>query len=534
MRYLIALLACALAPLPATASMYLNPNPGAWPGGHITWYYNPAGRPANINDAEILAAVNASFATWQRACGIQATYGGLTTTPANPQPSGAYVIGWADLGSPQFYALGGARSSSTSGDYRPFTGGGVRINTNGSKPQAIRAKLDGATFVGVLNHEIGHSLGLAHSDDPVSIMFANPYNTDDYFLDLQGDDVSACAELYGGKGVIPVTDHRTAAPAATAFTMTASVQATQPTATPPSSSLSQIDAASGATYYFATHWQNLPAGAKVVRQTVSPYGGVYIVSPTLQEPASGFRFNVAPDYYRLPFAGRWAFQVLVNQQLAANVAFDVLHGQVDPVAAFEAAIVGERQADGVLNWRVVPYGRGKPVQTRVIANGSALAASSAAPQAGGNTVEVWMETDRPRYKPNEGDGQPAHSFDVVRRASFAAAADGSLPAAAIQVNEWGTLTEYAANATVVLTEAADHGVYVAAMLGGTLYFRTAAGWSAQATPLLSARGPAVVMFDALRNLDVRNLPAGTALFVGYGRSLDDVVGKQQYKLVHTF
>jgi hypothetical protein len=122
----------------------------------------------------------------------------------------------------------------------------------------------------------------------------------------------------------------------------------------------------------------------------------------------------------------------------------------------------------------------------------------------------------------------------VRRAGFDAAADGSLPAAAIQVNEWGTPTGYAPNATVVLTEAADHGVYVAAMLGGTLYFRTPAGWSTQAAPLVSAHGPAVVMFDALRNLDVRSLPAGTALFVGHGRSLDEVVAKQQYGLVHAF
>lgn len=528
------LVACAAASVPAQASMFSNAYPGSWPGGRITWYYNPAGRPANITDAEVIAAFTTSFATWQRACGIEASYGGLTTTPAQPTPAGSYVVGWNDFGSAQFLALGSTRSTVTSGNHRPFSGGGVRINTYGNRPQDVRERLDSGSFVGVLNHEIGHSLGLAHSDDPVSIMYANPYNTDDYFLDLQGDDVAACADVYGSRGVVDVPDRRNAVPAPHAYTMQASVLAAPPSATPPAASLSQVDPTSGATYYLATHWANLPPGSQVVRQTVSPYGSLYTVTPAAREAASGFRANVAPGYYRLPFAGRWVLQVLVDRQLAASVPFDVVQGQTTPVAPFEAAIVGELQGGGALRWRVATYGAGAPVQTRVVANGSALEGIAARAQPGSNAVEVWIETDRPRYKPGDGDGQPERSYDVARRALFAAAADGTPLAAPIRVSESGTPTAYAASATLVLTEAAEQGVYVAALVGGTAYFRTAGGWSTQPVPLASARGPAVVTLDVLRNLDVRGVPPGSALYVGYGRTLDEVVSRGQYALVRSF
>lgn len=530
----LATLASVLPGPAAQASVFISPYPSGWPGGRITWLYNPAGRPANITDAEILAAVNASFAAWKHACGVEATYGGLTSQPADTFPTGAYVIGWADFGSAQLLALGGARSSVTSGSFRPFTGGGVRLNTFGDRPQRMRSQLDGNTFVGVLNHEIGHSLGLAHSDEPSSIMFANPYNTDDYFLDLQGDDISACADLYGGKGVIPVLDKRDAVPVATSFSMKASVMAALPTAAGLTPSLAQIDPTSGSTYYFATAWQNLPANSQVVRQTVTPYGSLHTVTPAQQESSSGTRAGPAPDFYRLPFAGRWALQVLVNQQLVASVPFEVTHGQADPVAPFEAAIIGERQTNGALRWRVAPYGRGQPIQTVVVANSTAVDGMSAPAKAGSNSVEVWMETNRPRYKPGDPEGQPAHSFDVMRRASFSAAADGTPQTASIKVNQTGTPSSYAANATLVLNEAADHGVYVAALLGGTLYFRTPAGWTPQASPLVTARGPAVLQLDVLRNFDIRQVPPGTALFVGYGRTLDEVVAKNQYALVRSF
>ena len=46
----------------AWASVFNAKVPGKWPAGQITWYYNPTGRPANLADAEVIAAVSTALA----------------------------------------------------------------------------------------------------------------------------------------------------------------------------------------------------------------------------------------------------------------------------------------------------------------------------------------------------------------------------------------------------------------------------------------------------------------------------------------
>lgn len=532
-RAALSLIACAglLASPSAFPSVYNMAVPGTWPEGRITWYYNPAGRPADITDAEIIDTVKAAFAEWKRVCQVEGTYGGLTSTPVSPIPNGAFVVGWTDFGSPDFHAKGFHRSTSSSTSYAPFTGGGTQINI--SNPD-WRRLLDNGTALGTFQHEIGHSLGLAHSDEPTSIMFANPYNTSRYETRLQGDDIAACAELYGGRGLIDQADLR-AAPVVSGIPLQANVLSTKPVSTVPAASLTQIDPVDGGPYYFDAHWQKLPIGTSLQANFITPNGSVY--SRFLHDTtfASGFRYYTYPDSgMDFPFAGRWSFQITVNGQLAANTPFEVSTGSVDPVLPFEATVLGERNSTGALAWRVVPYGNGSPTKLRVIANAQAATGTTTTVRAGSNTTELWMETDRPRYKPDQTDGQPAHSYDVMRRARFSASASGTPMAAAPVIAESGVPSAYSATATLTMDAEGDVGIYVAAMLGGKMYFRLPGGWSDRAEALVKARGPAVAMVDLVRNLDIRALPAGTSLFVGYGKTLDEVVAKRQYTLVRTF
>jgi hypothetical protein len=56
-------------------------------------------------------------------------------------------------------------------------------------------------FQGMFLHELGHLLGLGHSDRPASILYANPYHPErGYMRNLKGDDIAACAALYGAIG----------------------------------------------------------------------------------------------------------------------------------------------------------------------------------------------------------------------------------------------------------------------------------------------------------------------------------------------
>lgn len=526
----------ALLAAHAQAAVIGMSTPGAWPEGRITWHYNPAGRPANISDDEVLATTAAAFAAWSRVCNVEATYGGLTATALEPTPPGLYVVGWRDFGSSEFSARGQRVAANVVGGYAPLSGGSIQLNTNAGANQRLRTSIDRGGFLGTLQHEVGHTLGLSHSDDPTSIMFANPYNTDLHDLELQGDDISACADLYGGRGMIERADRRSDAPVPVPYTMLATVTLQLPTATLPSGGAAQIDPTSGAPIYFASHWRNLPAGSSVMRQWVSPFGHVYQQSAaTTETVVNGFRYSSFPEGgYRFPFAGRWSFQVTVNGRMVASTPFDVVMPMVPPVASFEAAIVGERDAAGSLNWRVVSYGSGAAAVTRLVANGVVPGGTSARAQPGSNRFEVWIETDRPRYLIGQGDGQPLHSFDKLRRAAFTATADGTPTGSAIQVIESGLRSGYTAGATVTVGQTGEHGVYVAVALAGALYFRAPAGWTTAPVPLITVRGPGVAHVDLLRNLDVRGLPPGTALFVGYGRDIADLTSRSQYALVRAF
>jgi|JI10StandDraft_1071094.scaffolds.fasta_scaffold39241_3 hypothetical protein len=516
----------------AWASVFNAKVPGKWPAGQITWYYNPNGRPANLADAEVIAAVSTAFADWQRVCQITPVYGGTTDVPADPPAPSTYVVGWTDFGSPQFHAKGVRSRLGGTATYAPLTGGGIQINTANTD---WRSLFDAGSAVGIFHHEIAHTVGLAHSDDPTSIMFANPYNTSSYELTLQGDDVAACADLYGGKGVFAKTDLRSAVPEP-GFVAKVSVLSTKPGSATPTSSQAQIDPVAGGPYYFDRHWEGLPVGSLLEARWVTPNGSVYLRRTfTTTTSANGYRYTTFPDdVVPLPYAGRWAFQLLVDGRLAASTPFEVLRGTVTAVAPFEGAMVGEAGVDGALNWRAVSYGNGNVKRLAVIANNKATAGLAFRASTGDNVAEVWVETDRPRYKLDQDDGQPATSLDVMRTLRFVAGADGLPAKASVLVSETGTPDAYSATATVTATGTSLQGVYVVALVNGAAYFRRSGGWTDQPTPLVTVQAPAVASVDVLRNMDTREFPAGSALYVGFGSSVEELLARGQYALVRRY
>jgi hypothetical protein len=62
---------------------------------------------------------------------------------------------------------------------------------------------DATTYEAVLNHELGHMLGLNHSNVSESIMFASPYHEIQYLFTLRNDDIQGCQGLYGASAVVP-------------------------------------------------------------------------------------------------------------------------------------------------------------------------------------------------------------------------------------------------------------------------------------------------------------------------------------------
>lgn len=163
-----------------------------WPGGQYRYYFNPANMPSTLKEADVLAAMQTAAARWAGMCAINFIYMGTTTITPNTRitlalPDRVNVWGFSTL----------------TGDIAQFTGfapwtvsDGTIIDAdillNNTNPDWTPVMVES-----VMTHEIGHAIGLSHSNVSASVMFATPYNSIAYNRVLRGDDATGCAALYG-------------------------------------------------------------------------------------------------------------------------------------------------------------------------------------------------------------------------------------------------------------------------------------------------------------------------------------------------
>ena len=162
-----------------------------WTGGQINWYYNPLNQPANLTIAGVLNAMNVAAARWSGMCNIRFNYMGLASNLPNVDgPASSVdqvnVFGW-DVLRNENAAYSAVTKSWWVGTSLIDADIVMNISQSWTLPQ----------LEGIMTHEIGHALGLSHSNISASVMFANPYNTTTYMATLRGDDASGCAALYG-------------------------------------------------------------------------------------------------------------------------------------------------------------------------------------------------------------------------------------------------------------------------------------------------------------------------------------------------
>lgn len=162
-----------------------------WAGGVINWYYNPANQPSYLKTGDVLSAVYIAAARWAQMCNLTFNYMGTSTASRNFQ-GGAVdrinVIGW-DSFPITLWGSSGVTFWNYSRTTYAMADADIFLNTQESW---TNRDVDA-----VITHEIGHMIGLQHSDVTSSIMSATPYNSYEYQRTLRGDDVAACAKLYG-------------------------------------------------------------------------------------------------------------------------------------------------------------------------------------------------------------------------------------------------------------------------------------------------------------------------------------------------
>ncbi|MFD8320425.1 matrixin family metalloprotease [Kitasatospora purpeofusca] len=157
---------------------------GRWERRALSFSVNPAG--ANLSPSVVTSTVAKAFSVWQ------GSLGGLFTF--SPVGAGGDVhgsFGLADL-DPDFGTIGGVLAS---GAYPPDGS----LNFDRSEPWTAVSLLNAAV------HEIGHILGLAHSNNPASVMYPAIRKT----AVVDAESIDAVRSLYGWAPQASIGDRAT-------------------------------------------------------------------------------------------------------------------------------------------------------------------------------------------------------------------------------------------------------------------------------------------------------------------------------------
>jgi len=160
-----------------------------WSTATMTWYYAPAGQPSWANTTQMVALIQQAMNTWSSQCGVQFQFLGTTDVQATVQ-DGASIIGWlSDMnysGNTSWYMRSGLMTEAD-----------IQLN--------VKANGAPASTYPVILHELGHAIGLDHSEVHESVMAGPPASPAySYATSLTPDDVTACQTLYGPSKTPPI------------------------------------------------------------------------------------------------------------------------------------------------------------------------------------------------------------------------------------------------------------------------------------------------------------------------------------------
>lgn len=185
----------------ADPALGINDTFGRW-NSKVRLVYDPDNAPSQYSQSKFLELLEQAIAQWERVSGIRFEITGVDRAAPDDanrsvaQRDGLVRIFWgqtqgfAGLAGPQF------SNFDQSLGYYPYYDGDVTLNQDAASWDSD------AELVSTLVHELGHLIGLGHSDEPVSIMYANPYTNLNF---PRADDIAAVQALYGtgNSGVTP-------------------------------------------------------------------------------------------------------------------------------------------------------------------------------------------------------------------------------------------------------------------------------------------------------------------------------------------
>lgn len=166
--------------------------PWKWPDADIPvpYYINTDNIPGSVTQADYLAAVHMGFSAWEA---VPTSYIAFshegTGTAYTWGKDGHNTTGFTDLGAGG--AVGLASIWSSGSDIVEVD---IRLNTY--QNWATNGAANADDVQGVLTHEIGHLLGMAHSDVPEATMWPYTWYGDTSRRTLEQDDILGVSALY--------------------------------------------------------------------------------------------------------------------------------------------------------------------------------------------------------------------------------------------------------------------------------------------------------------------------------------------------
>jgi len=183
---------------------YLTYGWNGWASKTVRWRYNDANRPAaaSATSAAFLTSMRAAMDKWSAVCAVTFVYDGETTNGASLANGGtrdavnAVTWGTLDGGVASLTYVGA--SSSTSG-----------TPTLDEADMVISVDTGATGLDAILVHEVGHMLGLKHSNVENAVMsgpntLPDPSTSYSQLTALAADDIAGCRSLYGEPATVPV------------------------------------------------------------------------------------------------------------------------------------------------------------------------------------------------------------------------------------------------------------------------------------------------------------------------------------------
>ncbi|MCK5830410.1 MAG: matrixin family metalloprotease [Methylococcales bacterium] len=173
------------------------------PGRHINntleWYYNSLNQNlSSFSEKDTIETIKISMRTWSDISGIKFVYKGITKNNINNTKDKIITIGyWSNKAYTDAHGDNGGYSE-VKGSGPVITEGHMILNAgDGSNSGSIPINLK--ELQGLITHEVGHLLAIAHSDNKESIMSADPYHSYEYQRTLRSDDIKIATQLYPEK-----------------------------------------------------------------------------------------------------------------------------------------------------------------------------------------------------------------------------------------------------------------------------------------------------------------------------------------------